>query len=121
MEKEKTPIQKLYDKIPSFQCKEGCYECCDNQIQFAPEEEERAGGFCYTERLCPHVKDGRCSVHENRAFICRIYGSSVLMPCPYGCGPENPLSEEETRALLHEYLVLREEQYREVEKKKKTE
>ena len=27
---EKTEIQKLYDKIPSFSCKKGCVDCCDN-------------------------------------------------------------------------------------------
>lgn len=107
---EKTAIQKLYDKIPSFRCKEGCVACCDNHIQFAPEEEKRAGGFEYTERMCPHIKDGGCSVYENRAFICRIYGASEIMPCPYGCKPENPLTEEETRALLREYLALKKEQ-----------
>ncbi len=110
MAEKKTPIQELYDKIPSFFCREGCYDCCDNHIQFAPEEEARVGGFNYTERLCPHVKDGRCSVHQNRAFICRIYGSSEIMPCPHGYGPEKPLTKEETYALLREYLRLMREQ-----------
>lgn len=106
----KTPIQKLYDKIPSFKCKDGCFDCCDNQIQFAPEEEKRAGGFCYTERLCPHIKDNRCSVYLDRAFICRIYGASEIMPCPHGYKPNNPLNEEETYSLLREYLKLKKEQ-----------
>ena len=107
---EKTEIQKLYDKIPSFSCKKGCVDCCDNYIQFAPEEEERAGGFPYTERMCPHIKDGGCSVYPDRAFICRIYGASEIMPCPHGYAPEKPLTETETRALLREYLALKKEQ-----------
>lgn len=105
--KEKTEIQKLYDQIPSFKCIEGCYECCDNQIQYAEEEAERVGGFDYKgSRLCPHIKDGGCSVYENRAFICRIYGASEMMPCPHGCRPEKYLSEEETRQLVKKYIEL---------------
>lgn len=109
--KEITKIQELYEKIPSFECIKGCYECCDNQIQYAKEEEIRAGGFDYKgSRLCPHIKDGCCSVYENRAFICRIYGASEMMPCPHGCRPERLLTEEETKALFKEYLRLRKEQ-----------
>ncbi|MDF2686965.1 MAG: hypothetical protein K0S55_2148 [Clostridia bacterium] len=106
----KTEIQMLYDEIPSFKCKEGCCDCCDNYIQYAQEEADRAGGFEYTERMCPHIKNGRCSVYPNRAFICRIYGASEIMPCPHGFKPENPLSQEKTMELLKKYLKLRKEQ-----------
>ncbi len=110
MKQEKTPIQKLYDKIPSFSCKEGCIECCDNQIQFAPEEGQRCGGFPFTSRWCPYITEKGCSVYQDRPFLCRLYASSVLLPCPYGCKPEHPLSEEETRELLQQYLKLKQEQ-----------
>lgn len=111
MTDEKTPIQKLYEKIPPFRCKDGCVRCCDNWIQFAPEEAERCGGFDFVERTCPKLdKEKRCTVYENRPFICRLFASSEILPCPYGYGPEHPLSEEETRALLREYLRLRKEQ-----------
>lgn len=115
---EKTPIQKLYDKIPSFRCKEGCVRCCDNWIQYAPEEAERCGGFDYVERECPKL-DGekRCTVYPDRPFICRIFASSEIMPCPYGYGPEHPLNREETMALLREYLRLRKEQEEEYAEK----
>ncbi len=107
---EKTPIQKLYDKIPSFRCKEGCTRCCDNWVQFAPEEERRCGGFEFLAEACPKLGDGGCSVYENRPLICRLFASSQIMPCPYGYGPETPLSEEETKAILKEYLRLKKEQ-----------
>ena len=106
----KTPIQKLYDKIPTFRCKEGCTKCCDNWIQFAPEEEARCGGFEFCGEKCPKLTDTGCSVYEDRPFICRLFASGTPLPCPYGYGPENPLSEEETRALLREYLKLKREQ-----------
>ena len=107
---KKTPIQLLYDKIPSFRCKEGCVRCCDNWIQFAPEEELRCDGFDFTGEICPKLGNAGCTVYENRPLICRLFASSELMPCPYGYGPKTPLSEEETKSILKEYLKLRKEQ-----------
>ena len=106
----KTEIQKLYDKIPSFHCKEGCVRCCDNWVQCAPEEEQRCGKFEFCDRNCPKLTDGGCSVYEDRPLICRLFASSEIMPCPYGYGPENPLSEEETKEILKTYLRLKKEQ-----------
>ena len=108
---EKTPIQKLYEKIPSFHCKEGCTRCCENWIQCAPEEALRCGGFeCVSDR-CPKLKEHEgCTVYEDRPFLCRLFASSESMPCPYGYGPEKPLTKEETTALLREYLRLKKEQ-----------
>lgn len=111
MNMEKTPIQKLYEKIPSFQCKEGCVRCCDNWIQYAPEEAERCGEFTHMGSRCEKLDEKeRCTVYPDRPFICRLFASSEIMPCPYGYGPEQPLTEEETKALLKEYLRLRREQ-----------
>ena len=108
---EKTAIQKLYEKIPSFRCKEGCTRCCDNWVQFAPEEEKRCGGFDFSSPVCPKLIDGKgCSVYEDRPLICRLFASCEPMPCPYGYAPENPLSAEETKAILKEYLKLKKEQ-----------
>ena len=108
---KKTPIQELYERIPTFPCKEGCTRCCDNWVQFAPEEEARCGGFAFDGPLCPKLKNGKgCTVYEDRPLICRLFASSVLMPCPYGYGPKEPLSEEETHAILKEYLKMKREQ-----------
>lgn len=108
---ERTAIQRLYDRIPSFPCKEGCTRCCENWVQSAPEEAARCGGFEYTEEDCPKLQKGvGCSVYENRPFLCRLFAASEVLPCPYGYGPETPLTKEETNALLHEYLRLKKEQ-----------
>ena len=114
-EKELTEIQKLYEKIPSFTCKEDCMECCDNQIQFAPEELARMPKVDWPDSWCPHLKNNRCSIYECRGFICRIYGSSELFPCPHGYGPEKPLTEAETRALFKEYVRIKTEQENEIQ------
>ncbi len=107
---KKTRIQELYEKIPAFSCKEGCVRCCDNWIQFAPEEEARCEGFVFDGEVCPKLCEEGCTVYKNRPLICRLFASSVLMPCPYGYGPEHPLSEDQTKEILREYLQIKKEQ-----------
>ena len=99
-----TEIQKLYDKIPGNTCKPGCYACCINSIQMAREERERMGGYDWCGQ-CPHITAEGCTAYLNRAFICRLYGVSELLPCE-DCVPERLLIAEETRELVHRYLAL---------------
>ena len=70
-------IKALYEKLPSSVCTDGCFTCCKDIIQFSKSEEAEMGGYenC---GLCCHVKDAKCSVHEKRPFICRLFGVSEL-------------------------------------------
>ena len=74
-------------------------------IQFTPGELKLMKGYEY-DGVCSHLKDGKCSVYENRPFVCRIYGTSVLFKCE-DCVPERFLGEEETSALVHQYIQLK--------------
>lgn len=49
--------------------------------------------------VCPLLVDGRCSAHEARPMVCRLWGVVESMPCVYGCRPERVLSDREGRAL----------------------
>ena len=97
--------KELYFKIPQSQCKKGCYKCCVNMIQYTPSEFKAVGGYEFKEK-CSHLKDGKCTVYENRPFVCRIYGASELFKCE-DCVPERMLSEEETLELVHQYVQLK--------------
>ena len=97
--------RELYNKIPKSQCKKGCNKCCTNMIQFTPNELKAMGGYEYNG-ICSHLIDGRCSIYENRPFVCRIYGTSELLKCD-DCTPERFLSEEETVELVHKYTQLK--------------
>jgi len=101
-----TDIQKLYLRIPRSNCKDGCFECCTNIVQFAREETERAGEYKY-DGLCAFL-DGnkKCGVYDNRPLVCRIYGTSEIMLCE-DCVPEKYLDEEETRAIIKEYVKIK--------------
>lgn len=50
---------------------------------------------------CPLLTPGkRCSVYEHRPMICRIWGMTKKLRCPFGCRPSRWLSESEARVLL---------------------
>jgi hypothetical protein len=100
-----TKIQKLYEKIPKSNCKKGCMKCCNDMIQVAREEDERMGGYRWDGK-CAHLNDDRCGVYENRAFICRLFGTSETMRCP-DCTPETFLTKSETQDLVNEYVRLK--------------
>lgn len=107
--KGKTEMQKLYDKIPASVCKKGCFDCCGNVVQFAPEELSRAGEYALKNGKCVFLTDKGCSIYENRPFVCRLFGTSEIASCA-GCVPERFLSREETLALSGAYAKLKNEQ-----------
>ena len=105
-------LEALYRMIPDFNCKPDCIQCCENKIQFAPEEREKAPKpeEDREDAFCSYVCENGCTIHEIRPLLCRIYGNSELMKCPHGCGPERLLSEAETRRIIKEYVRIKEEQ-----------
>ena len=97
-------MKDLYDKIPPSQCKEGCFACCVQMIQYTPSEYRAMGSYDYNG-ICPHLdtENARCKVYNARPLVCRLYGTSELLRCE-DCTAERFLDEEETRAILREYL-----------------
>lgn len=105
MEDEKIKAyEELYKRIPCSVCKEGCFECCTNIIQFHPAEEENMGGYVWNGK-CNHLVDGKCSIYSKRPFVCRIYGAGSIMSCE-DCTPQDPLTEDQIRQLFKEYKAL---------------
>ena len=105
----KTEIQKLYEKIPASVCKKGCFDCCSNVVQFAPEELARAGNYELKNGKCVFLTEKGCSIYENRPFVCRLFGTSEIASCD-GCAPERFLTKEETLALSGSYAKLKNQQ-----------
>lgn len=111
-------LAELYAKVPEMDCKGLCHTSC-GIIECSTREHElirQHGGvriptmmeFIKRDRAgeiitCPALtQDRRCSVYEVRPMICRLWGASVAMPCPYGCEPKDGelLDEGETFELL---------------------
>lgn len=50
---------------------------------------------------CSKLVEGRCSIYADRPLLCRIFGASRGLRCPYGCTPDGPLvSDREARKLF---------------------
>ncbi|HTY21993.1 MAG TPA: hypothetical protein VMC85_02625, partial [Desulfomonilaceae bacterium] len=50
--------------------------------------------------------DNKCEIYETRSIICRPFGASEdpAFQCPHGYGPESPLTLDETRSIMEEWL-----------------
>ena len=96
----------LYAKIPEFECKEGCTDCC-GPVPFTGWEweriEDKRKGIGIT---CPYAVNGRCDIYEQRPLVCRLYGTARKLKCPYGCKPEAFLSKKAETKVMEAYYRL---------------
>jgi len=101
-------LDRAYASLPRLDCQRKCQESC-GPIVFSGEERERITrrfGFFppqhFPESLtCPLLDtQGDCSVHDIRPMICRLWGLTKSMACPFGCVPERWLTDTEAHALL---------------------
>ena len=103
--------RNLYRKIPEFQCKPGCSDCC-GPVPVSEYEAKRLGitGFMTPTKpgtlTCAFVgEDGCCTVYEKRPFLCRLFGSAEnnKLRCPHGFGPDKKLSCDQADRLTVEF------------------
>lgn len=95
-------LKAIYDELPDVPCTGRCADCCSYIGTFPIERRVMRSAGRTPPRLaegpCPWLDfAGRCSAHELRPLICRIYGASEELKCPHGCVPERWLSPEEVR------------------------
>jgi hypothetical protein len=108
-------LERIYRAVPPVECQGLCTESC-GPIPMSLEERRRilargvtiptaqraleaiAAGAAPT---CPALVDGRCSVHDVRPLICRMWGAVQGMTCPYGCStPRGVLMDEGAQLLI---------------------
>ena len=113
-------IDELLSGLPTFQCKEGCFDCCGPVIISRLEYMRciKASGRSakdVKQQMQSDLKQGiytcplfdaetkKCSVYEVRPAICRLFGvvKGELL-CPHGHAPDPSvlLSDEQSRAIL---------------------
>jgi len=98
-------LEELYARIPKFECRRGCSECCVHPIWSRAEwdrlpesrRENKASLMC--QYSCA---DGKCEVYERRPLTCRLFGSTERLSCPY-TGPDKLLTRGEEDAILRSY------------------
>jgi Fe-S-cluster containining protein len=95
-------LQSLYDSMPKLQCQGHCHSSCGPIEMSAAEHKrihERTGkavdvNDCLTcNMLSPITKT--CTVYDIRPALCRLWGLTEGMPCPWGCRPEGGLIPDE--------------------------
>lgn len=99
---EDVELEELYVQVPDIECRGLCTDAC-GPIEAGPRERQRleAAGVRLPSHKravldmmakpglyeCPALVDGRCSAYEARPMICRAWGATVELVCPYGCRP----------------------------------
>ncbi len=123
---ERQRLNRIYDKVPTFRCGQGCSECC-GPVNWHPAEDRNIRrylakhGRTYQVRrldsmdvlayvqhgdasgiICPYVKDHRCTIYLVRPLICRLQGVyPEKLPCPF-VKPERVLTKNEIEQLFEE-------------------
>jgi Fe-S-cluster containining protein len=98
--------ERLYERIPCFECKPGCHDCC-GPIPFARSEWEHIEDKRKATSLdCPYASEEGCAIYSNRPLICRLYGTVPKMQCTHGCRPETLLTEAEELDIMTRYATL---------------
>jgi uncharacterized protein len=119
-------LASLYAQVPAVDCIPGCTDCC-GPIPMRREEAATFGPFpladignglsLSTTPKCPNGSAGNCRVHDNRPFICRLFGTvdmaevagtgETRMACPHGRKPSKPLTGAKARELMTRYLTVK--------------
>jgi len=101
-------LAELYAEVPEIECRQQCQRYCENIMMAGPEFDRIVATLGFTPRSdpgcparCPMLTtEGLCSVRDIRPLICRLWGVTETMQCPWGCRPERYLTEAEAFALL---------------------
>lgn len=98
-------LQAIYDELPAVACTGQCFESCSFIGTFRAEREQMVAAGRVPPRMdqmpCPWLDfAGRCSGHELRPLICRLYGVTEELACPFGCKAERTLTRAEARRYM---------------------
>lgn len=93
-------------------CKEGCSDCC-GPVPFSDKEWEKVKNRPRrgdNSLKCQFLIDNKCSIYEDRPYICRIFATTKgvkELECPHGCKPFFPLPAERSEELTLNYMQLK--------------
>lgn len=106
-------FEALYAELPNIECKGLCSDSCGPIVMSAFEYDRIRSAVKGPIRPlrhpldhCPLLADGRCTVYPLRPVICRLWGVTENMQCPFGCVPDRLLTKAEASAFLHRAAVL---------------
>ncbi|WP_274683961.1 YkgJ family cysteine cluster protein [Vibrio aestuarianus] len=102
-------IEYLRERIPVFECVQGCHDCCrpvttsSTEMSRLPVKSDAEHEAALDEYNCVHLGPNGCEVYEERPLICRLFGTTPRMPCPNNCRPVEMVDLKVER-LVHKYI-----------------
>jgi hypothetical protein len=98
-------LEALYALIPEVPCKRLCQDSCSFIGTMRAERERMQAGGVTPPRIqeapCRHLMfNGDCGVRELRPVICRLYGATEELACPFGCKSDPQLTKDEAYAIM---------------------
>lgn len=100
-------IARLREQIPTFECVEGCHDCCgpvttsSDEMARLPVKSDAEHDAALKEFNCVHLGKHGCEVYNERPLICRLFGTTPNMPCPNGRRPEKMVEPSVERQVNH--------------------
>lgn len=108
-------LHAIYDRLPVVECRGKCAKACGPIDMTSTERQhirretgmEIPRGNSSDTYTCPALGIlGTCTVYEHRPLICRAYGATEALACPYGCTPaEGAMSDREFFSLMSQAMV----------------
>lgn len=106
--KKRPSVGKVYQAVPSIDCKGLCHEVCGVVPMAGAEHDyllkhQIPPPDVKSDLCCTHLNDSRrCAIYQHRPLSCRLYGVAEDLKCPHGCKPDRYLSVDEQVDLLVE-------------------
>jgi Fe-S-cluster containining protein len=99
-------LEAIYAALPDVPCKGLCTDSCSFIGTFRAERERMEAAGVTPPRMaeapCRHLLfNGECGIHPLRPLICRLYGATEDLECPFGCRSARQLTKEEAHGLMH--------------------
>lgn len=104
-------LEAIYASLPDVPCTGRCHESC-SFIGVLPVERTRMRHHGIeppqiTDAPCRHLTfANRCNVHADRPLVCRLYGATPKLTCPFGCVPERWLTDDEASEIFKRVQAL---------------
>lgn len=111
-------LEALYALLPKIDCQRKCQQFCGPimmtrlearrlpEVKFDTVPLKLGMGFyprtSNTTLMCPMLKDGGCSVYSIRPAICRLWGLTEELRCPFGCEPTERWTDARAKQWLDE-------------------
>ena len=108
-------LDALYAQVPSLPCQGHCAQGC-GPLGMSTLEHRRIR-HASPRRLegktvaCPLLKEGRCTAYKVRPMVCRLWGVTEAMVCPWGCRPARLLTIAEAETLMHAVETVSQQQF----------